>query len=251
MGESSAIEWTDHTFNIAWGCTKVSPGCKHCYAEGTATWRGHDVWGPDKPRRILSDAYWREPLKWNKTASHLRVMARVFCSSMADVFEDHPTLEAQRARLWPLIGETPWLQWLLLTKRPENVARMVPPSWLTWPANVLPGFTAEDQEWFDRRHGAATRSLLPTPWFVSYEPALGPIDFGAMFGISWLIMGGESGQRARARPMMLSWVRSARDQATRLEVPFFLAQKLEDGRKVSLPMLDGRQWAEMPATVQP
>jgi len=247
MAENSAIEWTEHTFNIAWGCDKVSPACKHCYAESLAKRYGFDVWGKDKPRRVLADAYWKEPLKWNKAAQAAGKTARVFCSSMADVFEDHPTLATQRARLWPLIKATPWLRWLLLTKRPENVWTMVPEEWLgAWPANVHPGFTAENQEWFDKRIGPA-RSLAfssDVRWFVSYEPALGPIDFDGLAGINWLIVGGESGHGAREMPE--AWVRSARNQATTRGVPFFLKQKVEGGRKVSLPMLDGRQWSEVP-----
>ncbi len=245
MGENTKIEWASHTFNIAWGCEKVSPACDHCYAEAWAKRAGLAVWGADAPRRVMSAEHWKAPPRWNAAAAKAGVVARVFCSSMADVFEDHLTLAEQRERLWPVIAATPHLQWLLLTKRPENVRRMVPPSWLTsWPANVLPGFTAENQEWFDRRYAAA--SMIPSPCFVSYEPALGPIDFGAMFMISWLIVGGESG--GGARPMMLSWVRSARDQAAAAGVPFFLKQKMEGGKKVSLPMLDGRQWAEMPVS---
>jgi protein gp37 len=243
MGANSSIEWTDHTFNIAWGCSKVSPACDNCYAETWAKRTGMG-WGPDAPRREMSENHWKAPMKWNAAAQKAGKAARVFCSSMADVFEDHPTLAAQRAKLWPIILAMPWLQWLLLTKRPENVRDMVPGSWLeAWPTNVLPGFTAENQEWFDRRYQFTVD--VPTPWFVSYEPALGPISFGpSMTGIRWVIVGGESGHSAR--PMMLGWVRSARDQATAAGVPFFLKQKVEDGKKVSLPMLDGRQWAEMP-----
>lgn len=248
MAENSAIEWTEHTFNIAWGCDKVSPACKHCYAESLAKRYGFDVWGKDKPRRVLSDAYWREPLKWNKAAEKAGKVARVFCSSMADVFEDHPTLAGQRARLWPLIKSTPWLRWLLLTKRPENVWTMVPEEWLDrWPANVLPGFTAEDQEWFDRRFAAASRQRLlsaDVSWFVSYEPALGPVDFRGLVGVSWLIVGGESGHGAREMPE--AWVRSARDQSVAMGVPFFYKQRIEGGRKISLPMLGDRQWSEVP-----
>lgn len=247
MGADSKIEWTDHTFNIAWGCEKVSPACDRCYAESWAKRAGLAVWGADAPRRIMSPTHWKAPLKWDAAAKKAGVRARVFCSSMADVFEAHPTIAEQRARLWPLIEGTPNLQWLLLTKRPENVAPMVPISWLTaWPANVLPGFTAENQEWFDRRHEHAFKLHFMTaaPWFVSYEPALGPINFRGMHGISWLIIGGESG--GGARPMMAGWVRSARDQAVAAGVPFFLKQKVEGGKKVSLPMLDGRQWAEFP-----
>lgn len=247
MAENSAIEWTEHTFNIAWGCDKVSPACKHCYAESLAKRYGFDVWGKDKPRRVLSDAYWREPLKWNKAAEKAGKAARVFCSSMADVFENHPTLVLQRAKLWALIKATPWLKWLLLTKRPENVRWMVPPDWLDrWPVNVLPGFTAEDQEWFDRRHAAAVDGANPAlaPWFVSYEPALGPVDFRGLGGVSWLIVGGESGYGAREMPE--AWVRSARDQAVAAGVAFFYKQRIEGGRKISLPMLGDRQWSEVP-----
>lgn len=259
MGENSKIEWTDHTFNVAWGCEKVSPACDHCYAETWAKRYGMG-WGKDAPRRVMSENHWRAPEKWNTAAQKAGKVARVFCSSMADVFEDHLTLAAQRGRLWPIIDRTPFLQWLLLTKRPENVRAMVPPPWLKkWPTNVIFGTTVENQEWAERRlpHLIA----LGARCFVSYEPALGPIDltFGvpnpqpiafagetmpAIAGIDWLIAGGESG--AGARPMMLSWVRSIRDQCKAAGVSFFLKQKIEDGRKISLPMLDGRQWAEMP-----
>lgn len=248
MGENSKIEWTEHTFNIAWGCTKVSPACDRCYAEAWARRAGLAVWGKDAPRRVMSDKHWQAPVAWNAAAAKAGKVARVFCSSMADVFEDHPTLEGERARLWPLIKSTPWLKWLLLTKRPENMRTMVPPSWLeVWPENVLPGFTAENQEWFDKRAVPAIdfAHTYGVRWFVSYEPALGPIDFlPGMPGIAWLIVGGESG--TGARPMSEAWVRSARDQAIAAGVPFFLKQKIEGGKKVSLPMLDGRQWSETP-----
>lgn len=247
MGENSKIEWTEHTFNIAWGCEKVSPACDKCYAESWAKRAGHSLWGKDAPRRVMSAEHWKAPIKWNAAAQKTGVVARVFCSSMADVFEEHPTIADQRERLWPLIGATPWLQWLLLTKRPENVAKVVPAEWrASWPKNVLPGFTAENQEWFEARSSHANRTAFAYAmrWFVSYEPALGPIDFHGFGPIAWLIMGGESGKGAR--PMMLSWVRSARDQASTAGVPFFLKQKIESGKKISLPVLDGRQWAETP-----
>ena len=247
MGENSKIEWTDHTFNIAWGCERVSPACDHCYAEAWAKRAGLAVWGRDAPRRVMSDAHWKAPLKWNSAAQKAGKVARVFCSSMADVFEDHPTIAEQRKRLWPIVRSTPWLEWLLLTKRPGNVEDMVPGEWLSdWPENVLPGFTAENQEWFDAR-SKSVRDLWAenaVQWFVSYEPALGPIDFRGLPFVSWLIVGGESG--GGARPMPEAWVRSARDQATAAGVAFFLKQKIEGGKKVSLPMIDGRSWAQFP-----
>lgn len=254
MGQNTKIEWTSngdtpgHTFNIVWGCEKVSPACDRCYAEAWAKRAGFSLWGKGGERRVLSADHWRAPMKWNAAAQKAGKVARVFCSSMADVFEDHPTVSEQRARLWPIVAATPWLQWLLLTKRPENVRGMVPPAWLdSWPVNVLPGFTAENQEWFDRRHADVARSHVQ--WFVSYEPALGPIDFHGFWQIRWLIVGGESG--GGARPMMLGWVRSARDQAAAAGVPFFLKQKVEAGKKISLPVIDGRSWADMPALPTP
>src|SRR4051812_9666266 len=114
MAKNSKIEWTHHTFNPWWGCDRVSPACKHCYAETWAHRLGFDLWAKDAPRRMLSDAYWRQPLTWNDEAQVTRSRARVFCASMADVFENRPDLNASRARLWSLIESTPNLDWLLL-----------------------------------------------------------------------------------------------------------------------------------------
>src|SRR5258708_7584279 len=117
MGKNSHIEWTHHTFNPWWGCTKVSPACDNCYAEAWAKRVGNDVWGSKAPRRFFSDSHWKEPLKWQAQAAEEEERARVFCASMADVFEARPELDAPRARLWKLIESTPNLDWLLLTKR--------------------------------------------------------------------------------------------------------------------------------------
>src|SRR6185503_17179454 len=150
MARDSKIEWTHHTFNPWWGCTKVSPGCKHCYAETWAKRVGKALWGPKAPRREPSDAYWRQPLAWNADALRRGRRARVFCASMADVFEDRRDLDASRERLWQLIAESPKLDWLLLTKRPQNVSRLAPYG-ESWPDNVWLGATAENQKWLDKR----------------------------------------------------------------------------------------------------
>jgi protein gp37 len=246
MGEASKIEWTDHTFNPWWGCARVSPGCQHCYAESFAKRYGHDVWGKNGARRFFGDKHWSEPVKWNAKAEAEGVRRRVFCASMADVFEDHPALPDQRDRLWDLIGRTPWLDWLLLTKRPENVAAMVPGGH-DWPANVWPGTTVEDQE----RASLRVPVFLGATWgatvrFLSCEPLLGPLDLTASLGwrgargcladdpdvrqwgalcgagIDWVICGGESGRGAR--PMNPDWARSLRDQCVAAGVPFFFKQ---------------------------
>ena len=128
MAEKTGISWTHHTFNPWWGCTKVSPGCKNCYAETFASRYGFDVWGPGKARRTFSLAHWEEPLKWNRDAELAGERRRVFCASMADVFEAEAPA-GELARLWALIRLTPWLDWLLLTKRAERIAESLPDDW--------------------------------------------------------------------------------------------------------------------------
>lgn len=175
MGSETIIAWTDHTFNIAWGCTKVSPGCAHCYAETGSKRYGHSVWGPKNPRRTFGDKHWNEPLKWNRDAEKEGRRHRVFCSSMCDIFEKHPTIDQEREKLWPLIRSTPRLDWQLLTKRPERIAQRLPQDWAEGYPNVWLGTSVENQKYADLRIPV----LLQIPAvvrFISYEPALGPID---------------------------------------------------------------------------
>jgi protein gp37 len=212
--ENSKIAWTNHTFNPWWGCTKVSPGCKNCYAEKFATGRLRmPVWGQDAERKIASESLWRKPLLWNKRAADNGVRERVFCASMADVFEDYQGPDAARVmeareRLWSLIEATTSLDWLLLTKRPQNVMNMVPVRWYErvvpsatpgdhgspylgvwapdrWPANVWIGCTVENQDQARER----LPHLLKVPSkvrFVSYEPALEAVDFAKwLWPVHW------------------------------------------------------------------
>lgn len=244
MAKDSAIEWTHHTFNIVWGCLKISPGCEHCYAETLAKRYGHDVWGPAKTteRRTMSESYWKQPLIWNKVAKALEQRQRVFCSSMADVFEDHPTNNRERPKLWRLIEETPWLDWLLLTKRPENISTMIADDWLTggFPRNIWLGTSAENQRYLESRWDtlqSETHYLNPSVLFLSLEPLLGPIDLRPALEeidlgdeehtwwtrpVDWVIVGGESGPNAR--PMHPGWVRSLRNQCQEAGVPFLFKQ---------------------------
>ena len=224
MGESTAISWTDHTFNPWWGCVKVSPACDGCYAERDAHrygfadggGNGPELWGRHADRRGLSDAHWAKPLAWDRAAAEAGRPALVFCASMADVFEARDDLDPLRDRLWELIEATPHLIWQLLTKRPEQVLRRVPHRWLQafpqtgfgWPANVWVGTTVENQHYADLR---VPRLLeVPAPVrFLSCEPLLGPVDVD-LTGIDWVIVGGESGPDAR--PMHPDWARALRDQ---------------------------------------
>ena len=126
MGMDSKIGWTHHTFNPVWGCVKVSPGCKNCYAETLSKRFGENIWGPDSERRTFGDKHWNEPRRWNKRAEKEGKRQRVFCGSMCDIYEDHPTTNEALLRLFDLIEETPWLDWLLLTKRPEYIGLLGP-----------------------------------------------------------------------------------------------------------------------------
>src|SRR3990167_7551738 len=125
MGTTTAIAWTHSTFNPWWGCTKVSPACDACYAEAWAKRVGQKVWGAGAPRRYFGDAHWREPLKWERAAQKDGEPHRVFCASMADVF-DNEVGQEHRERLWALIRSTPHLTWQLLTKRIGNALAMLP-----------------------------------------------------------------------------------------------------------------------------
>lgn len=245
MGEHSKIEWTDHTFNPWWGCVKVSPACDHCYAEAFAKRTGNAVWGKGSPRRFFGEKHWSEPLRWNREAAKTGVSARVFCASMADVFEERSGLNDERARLYSLIEATPMLDWLLLTKRPQNISRMVPSDWLRHPRfNVWYGTTVESPDYLWRVH--QLRETRAAVRFISYEPALADVTW-PLDGIHWLIAGGESG--TGCRPPEAAWIRSARDQAIDSGVKFFFKQWGGFHPKANGRDLDGRQWSEVPESL--
>ena len=257
MAENTKIEWADHTFNPWTGCTKVSPACDHCYAEGWAKRSGHVKWGSGQPRRRTSDANWRMPLKWNREAERTGVRPRVFCASLADVF-DNAVDPQWRADLFALIAATPNLDWLLLTKRIGNVRGMLAElahgndpdlsllDMMPLP-NVWLGATVVNQEEADRD----IPKLLAVPAakrFLSIEPLLGAVDLGlcdcdngSVAGpggaggvtcpkcsgtggrtLDWVIVGGESGPGAR--PIHPDWARSIRDQCAAACVPFLFKQ---------------------------
>lgn len=251
MAEQSKIEWTDHTFNPWEGCQKVAPECDHCYAESRdQRFTGGIHWGAKAPRRRTSAQNWNKPRRWNARAeafyaAHGR-RQRVFCASLADVF-DNAVDTSWREDLWALIRECDQLDWLLLTKRPQNIAKMLPPDWGDGWTHVWLGTSAGTQKTANQN----IPHLLKTPAavrFVSAEPLLGSIDFAAIpkgeiskniticFGaltgvdglghsgprIDWVICGGESGPNAR--PMHPDWARDLRDQCMAAGVAFFFKQ---------------------------
>lgn len=248
--KDTKIEWAHHTFNPWWGCEKVSPGCAHCYAEALARRWGKRLWGgADTQRQVKSEAGWREPLAWDRAAAAAGERHRVFCASLADVFEDREDLRAPRRRLFGLIDATPNLIWLLLTKRPENITRLniqadgvgrLRPMSSRFP-NVWFGTTAENQTWWDRRVPRLLE-IEARCHFVSAEPLLGPIRMGECQP-DWLIVGGESGPKAR--PMDPGWVRDLRDHC-HTTTAFFFKQWGGTNKQAAGRQLDGRTWDEVP-----
>jgi protein gp37 len=209
--EYSKIEWTDHTFNPWIGCQHVSPGCDHCYAETLMDSRYHKVeWGPHGERKRTSDANWRQPIKWNVAAGQFKKehghRPRVFCASLADVF-DNKVPTSWRNDLFALIRQCRRLDWLLLTKRPQNILKMLPKDWGgDGYHNVWLGVTAENQIYFDQRWRILQR-IPAVVRFISYEPALGPLSLSQYGHLpDWLISGGESG--GGARPLKPRWIRN-------------------------------------------
>lgn len=275
MGKDSGIQWTTHTFNPWRGCTKVSAGCTNCYAETLSKRnpKALGVWGDDGTRVVAAESYWRQPIAWDRAARATGERHRVFCASLADVFEDRPELAEPRDRLFGLIAATRGLDWLVLTKRPErareylvrknhwgaaeayqdlvygvNSGTSLGDGLADWPPrNVWLGVSVEDQQRADER----IPILLKIPAavrFLSVEPLLGPIDLTDLACgenalstvrvtpgpdgngieeqhdpcINWVIVGGESG--SKARPFDLQWARSIRNQCKSAGVSFFMKQ---------------------------
>jgi len=266
MGEKSKISWCDGTFNPWIGCTQISTGCRHCYAETqNARFQWGGGWGKDQPRKRTSAENWKKPLRWAEQAQRDGVIRRVCCSSLADVFDEEVPAE-WRTDLWELIAATAkigGLEWLLLTKRPKNVMRMLPVNWLySKPDYIRIGVTAEDQEMADERI-----PVLLQAWsgknFLSCEPLLDLIDISyylsgcpeqvssrhfvtremamdacdmALAGLLWSDEEWEQttptidwvicgGESGPGcRAMNLQWARSLRDQCQAARVPFFFKQ---------------------------
>ena len=302
MGENSSIQWTHHTFNPWRGCEKISPGCANCYAEAMSG-RNPAVlgkWGRAGTRAFASDSYWRKPLAWDRAAKLAGERRRVFCASLADVFEDRDELRGHRWRLFKMIEDTPNLDWLLLTKRPELVRREIVAyerfldgftnlsdrverlgwvnAWLDGmpPANVWLGTSVEDRNWAERRIPELAK-LTASVRFLSMEPLLEAVDLSPWLGlkppleysgrgrclgtsllpdpvaVDWVIVGGESG--AKARPFEARWARSLAIQCDEASVPCFVKQMGArpigyDGEPWKLDDSHGGDWDEWPADLR-
>ncbi|MDA8260253.1 MAG: DUF5131 family protein, partial [Betaproteobacteria bacterium] len=236
MAKSSAIAWTDSTFNPWKICTPLGPGCDNCYAAAMSRRFGWGEYAQGVPRQRTSASNWKQPIAWNKKAAASGKPWRVFCASLADVF-DNEAPQQWRDDLWRLIEATPHLSWLLVTKRIGNVARMVPSlDWLAMHDNVRILITVVNQEEADR--DIPKLLALPCKNGIIYEPDLGPVDFHGMWSkqverayighyvpgmyrkLQWIIVGGESAQGRRpTRAAYIAWARDAIAQCRAAGVP--------------------------------
>lgn len=238
MGRETGIQWCDGTWNPWRGCAKVSPGCDHCYAEAMSV-RNPAVlgtWGPDGTRSLGTEAYWRLPARWDREASRAGERRRVFCGSLMDIWEDRPDLAGPRERALHLAEMCGSLDWLFLSKRPQNAHRLIVQAtqarwqaarFFSLPRNWWLGCTVEDVA----RARERIDVLCDVPAavrFLSCEPLLEAIDLSpwlAKGGIHWVIVGGESNQGgATARPFDLSWCEEIVNQCRAFDVPCFVKQ---------------------------
>lgn len=236
MGEQSSIEWTDATWNPVTGCTKISPGCKHCYAErlaarlqamGNPRYRnGFDL--TLHPDQLTLPLRWRDP-------------RRIFVNSMSDLFhEDVPEEFIHRA--FEIMTQAHWHVFQVLTKRARRLAELAPR--LPWPPNLWQGVSVENA-----RYTLRVAELVKVPAairFLSIEPLLGPIPHLPLDGIDWVIVGGESGPGHR--PMQPEWVHAIRGRCAHAGVPFFFKQWGGRTPRAGGRTLDGREWNEMPTS---
>lgn len=234
MGDNSAIQWTDATWNPATGCTKVSPGCKNCYAERLAA-RLKAMGNPRYENEFvltLHDDLLDLPLRWRRPR-------RIFVNSMSDLFhEDVPSDFI--VRVFDTMAEAHWHSFQILTKRSFRLRSLS--EHLSWPTHVWQGVSVEN-----RKHVERVFDLVQVPAavrFLSIEPLLGPIPDLPLEGIDWVIVGGESGPGFRSvRP---EWVRDIRDQCLAADVPFFFKQWGGRVAKSGGRLLDGKLWDEIP-----
>ncbi len=234
MAQGSGIEWTESTWNPVTGCTKISPGCKHCYAERMA--ERLQAMGQENYRDgfalTLQPHMLELPLRWRKPQT-------IFVNSMSDLFHKNVPLEYIQ-RVFEVMGGASQHRFQVLTKRADRLAQL--DEQLHWAPNIWMGVSVESTKYRSRiddlrRTGAATK-------FLSLEPLLGPLPDLNLTGIDWVIVGGESGPGAR--PMDAAWATDLRDQCLRAAVPFFFKQWGGKNKKRAGRLLEDRTWDELP-----
>lgn len=234
MAENSSIEWTESTWNPLTGCTKISPGCKHCYAERMAK-RLQAMGQPNYARGFqltLHENALEKPLEWKKPQV-------IFVNSMSDLFHKDVPVEFI-LEVFDVMRRAHWHTFQVLTKRAERLEEINPQ--IEWPENVWIGVSIETQDYVYRiDHLRQTNAKIK---FLSLEPLLGPLVNLNLRGINWVIVGGESGPGAR--PVMQEWVTNIRDQCLAAKTPFFFKQWGGVHKKRAGRILEGRTWDEMP-----
>lgn len=235
MGAKSAIEWTEATWNPLTGCTKISPGCKHCYAE-TMSRRLRAMGQPNYANGFeltLQEHMLDLPLRWRKPQT-------IFVNSMSDLFQDGVPVN-YIARVFDVMNRAWWHRFQVLTKRSERVSELT--KGLLWTPNIWMGVSVENAKYAYRiDHLRKTDALIK---FLSLEPLLGPLEDLRLDGIDWVIVGGESGPGAR--PMRESWVIDIRNQCRIAGTAFFFKQWGGVRKKAAGRVLEGRTWDEMPS----
>lgn len=239
MGANSSIEWTESTWNPVTGCTKISPGCKHCYAERLA-FRLQAMGQPNYVngfKLTVQENALELPLRWKKPQM-------IFVNSMSDLFHKNvPT--SIILRVFDVMRRAHWHRFQILTKRSERLLEL--DSRLPWQPNIWMGVSVENEGYtFRIDHLRKTGAHIK---FLSLEPLLGALTGLKLEGIAWVIVGGESGPGAR--PMQLSWVTEIRNQCQKADVAFFFKQWGGVNKKKTGRMLEGRTWDEMPAERRP
>lgn len=238
MGNESDIEWTDATWNPVTGCTKISPGCKHCYAERMA--RRLQAMGQARYRDGFALKVHEDlidlPLHWRRPRL-------IFVNSMSDLFHGDVPLEFIQ-RVFATMEKADWHTFQILTKRADRLKEVA--ASLPWPSNVWMGTSVESERYVSRVTELAT--VPAAVRFLSVEPLLGPIPNLPLDEMHWVIVGGESGPGAR--PMEAAWVRGIRDQCQRAQVAFFFKQWGGTNKKATGRTLDGRTWDELPPRPQ-
>jgi len=237
MAQLTKIEWTDATWNPVTGCTKISPGCKHCYAERMA--KRLESMGQARYRNgfqlTLQPDVVEQPLAWKKPRL-------VFVNSMSDLFHDEVPL-SYLEKVFQVMAEARWHVFQVLTKRSERLAEIA--NRLVWPSNVWMGVSVESEDYTYRIDDLS--GIPAAVRFLSVEPLLGPINRLSLRNIDWVIVGGESGPHAR--PINPSWVRSIRNDCVSAGVPFFFKQWGGTRKSTTGRVLDGRTWDELPRPI--
>jgi len=238
MPDKTGIEWTDATWNPVTGCTKVSPGCAHCYAESiTIRFKRGGAFLPDKAAICLHEDRLEQPKRWRKPRM-------IFVNSMSDLFHEEVPFEFVD-KVFEVMESCSWHTYQVLTKRPEKMLEYAQSrDHKNWPDHVWAGTSVENQYWIDRRI-PILRQVPAAVRFLSCEPLLKALKLD-LEGIHWVIVGGESGPRAR--PMDISWVRDIRDQCLAERVPFFFKQWGGRNSKAGGRIVDGKVWSKMPPT---